>query len=238
MAFHFPCLRHRLLPRPAALFVTLLIMGSTPLSAQNLLANADFAPTVGLTGWTAVSISSVYICNLSSYCGGFTPVPVTCCGGSPSNGVQVTATVGANTLYLSQCISDVAPGTDYDFGAWTIRTPDPLTSGVPSVKIFWYSSANCTGSPISGSVLTSTSSLWERLQAGASSPPSAASVEFRLDAGTAGLNFPLAVFTFAAPFFAPAGALPSVPGLSGTGIVLFALALAISGLFVLALRSY
>ena len=52
-------------------------------------------------------------------------VATTCCSGSPANGVETTAAAGANWRYLSQCVGGLSAST-YDFGAWVMRSSDPL----------------------------------------------------------------------------------------------------------------
>ncbi len=188
-------------------------------AAQNLLINAEFDATNGLSGWTWLPDATLsgpgdpgtIVCSGASDCGRMQYSADECCA-NPSSGSAKTTSSFFYREGIMQCVTAIVPDAAYDFGAWMRITSTPgFQPGLPTAQVFWYSTADCTGSAISGNqdFAQTVSSSWLRSGvAQVTAPTGAQSARFLLIAGPVGLIGSYVDMEFDNTYFGPSGSVP------------------------------
>ncbi|MEP6880733.1 MAG: hypothetical protein ABI866_02005 [Dokdonella sp.] len=188
-------------------------------SAQNLLTNAEFDSANGLSGWiwlpdatlTGPDDPGAIVCSGASDCGRMQYSADECCT-IPNSGSAKTTSSFFYREGIMQCVIAIVPGSDYDFGAWMRITSTPgFQPGLPTAQVFWYPTADCTGSAISGNqdFALTTSSNWSRSGVSqVTAPMGTQSARFLLIAGPVGLNGSYVDMEFDSTYFGPSGSVP------------------------------
>jgi hypothetical protein len=172
---------------------------SAPLAAQNMVTNNSFPSNV--TSWvlTDPSTSTAQWSALDADGAASGSVEVTNLHPDPSMGRGIT-----------QCISSVTPGNDYDWGGQILIPTGQSTSPRAMIGLRWYFGADCTGGFDSQQPRLSTTSTgaWASLDSTVTAPSGAISVLFlafpsKLEAGGS------LVSNFDNLYFGPPGTTPA-----------------------------
>jgi hypothetical protein len=151
-----------------ALLAVLFLAISRPLAAENLVRNGAFDRSVG--EWPAEDSAAVVSWNALDV------------GASRSSGSALVTNVSpgpSNGAGVHQCVfAGIAPGATYAYGA-RVRIPSgQARMGFFMVGLRWYSSSDCTGTPLDQvGVLTRVLETWVLLQDVSVAPEGTRSVE-------------------------------------------------------------
>ena len=180
--------------------------------AQNLLVNASFSSSSGLSGWTFLTDADIQnlttiACSGTADCGSFQFSPSECCS-APGSGSAKTSSSFFYGNVIAQCVSGVVAGSAYDFGAWMRITSVPgVLPALPGVRVMWFSTSDCSGTS-SSNFAGPPSAPWERVGEQAVAPLGAQSARFLLRAGQFGLQGSSVDSELDSAFFGPSGSVP------------------------------